>query len=58
MIKGNAKDKLTLKDFEKVVEKQKPSIKPWFSEAVRACRRYGEEDLLEDILKYSEELNF
>jgi transitional endoplasmic reticulum ATPase len=55
MIKGNAKDKLTLKDFEKVVEKQKPSIKPWFSEAVRACKRYGERDLLEEILENAPE---
>jgi SpoVK/Ycf46/Vps4 family AAA+-type ATPase len=54
IIKGNTKNKLTAKDFEKVLAKQKPSTKPWFSEAIRACRRYGEDDLLEEILEYSQ----
>jgi transitional endoplasmic reticulum ATPase len=55
IIKGNSKNKLTAKDFEKVLTKQKPSTKPWFSEAIRACKRYGEKDLLEEILENAPE---
>ena len=51
IIRGRGKDKLKRRDFEKILERQKPSTRPWFSEAVRACRRYGEDDLLEEILK-------
>ncbi|MDI6799014.1 MAG: AAA family ATPase [Candidatus Aenigmarchaeota archaeon] len=50
-IRGN-RNRLTLKDFERVLEKRKPSVSPWFSEAIRACKRYGENDLLKEILEY------
>ncbi len=48
LIRGR-KRKLTQKDFEKILEKQKPSTQAWFAEAIRACKRYGEEELLTEI---------
>ncbi|RLI97312.1 MAG: hypothetical protein DRP00_04275, partial [Candidatus Aenigmatarchaeota archaeon] len=48
LIRGR-KRKLTQKDFEKILEKQKPSTQAWFAEAIRACKRYGEGELLKEI---------
>jgi len=44
--------KIRKSDFEEVLKKKKPSTTSWFSEAIRACKRYDENDLLEEIMKY------
>jgi SpoVK/Ycf46/Vps4 family AAA+-type ATPase len=39
-------------DFEDVLQNKKSSTTSWFSDAVRACKRYEEKDLLEEIMKF------
>ncbi len=52
-IKNSNRRKLKRDDFYKALEGRHSSIKPWFEEAVRACRRYSEDELLEEIISFS-----
>ncbi len=51
-IKNKNRRKLTREDFYQALSKRHPSIKPWFEEAIRSCKRYHEDELLEEIMKY------
>ena len=52
-IKGEMVRRVRKEDFEDVLKTKQPSVNSWFSEAVRACRRYDEKDFLEEIIQYS-----
>ncbi len=52
-IKGSKQQKVSEEDFGLALSKRQPSVNPWFVEATRACRRYGEEELLNEIMKYA-----
>jgi len=51
-IRGIRDRKLYQKDFERALSKRRNSVDPWFNDAIRACKRYKEDGLLEDILEY------
>lgn len=52
-IRGERVRRIRKEDFEDVLKTKKPSVTPWFSEAIRACKRYEEKDLLEELLKFA-----
>jgi len=39
-------------DFDEVLQNKKSSTNSWFSEAARACKRYDENDLLDEIMRF------
>lgn len=48
---------LKKEDFDKILKTKNSSIISWFSEAIRACRRYDEKDLLGEIMKFLPQTN-
>lgn len=48
-LKGNPPRQVTRDDFLKAISTRKPSITPWFVEASRAVKRYGEDEFASQI---------
>jgi len=52
-IRGYRDRRLGRDDFERAYQKGHASTTPWFKEAIDGCKRYGEDYLLDDIMKYA-----
>lgn len=50
-LQGKEPRKIAMNDFEKVLEKRKSSLTPWFRLALKEIERSGEEDIFEPLVK-------
>lgn len=51
-IRPNSVRKVNIEDFNRALTERDSSIKSWFRDAIRSCKRYKENEILKDIVKH------